>query len=310
MGRLWMMAIKTDREPLRPAEPSRVNNLRGALFMLAGMFVFAAVDAMAKYSTDYLPSLQIVWARYLGLFLGVVFLISFRGFIIMKSRHRPLQLVRGMAAAMSATLFIIGLHYVALADAVAVTFIAPLVVTILGALVLGERVGPHRWTATVIGFLGALMVIRPGFASFHPGLIFPFIAAILFAVRQIISRHISHHDRTATTVAYTSLTATFLLTCAMPFVWTAIEPAHLFLVLAAMSLLSALGEILVIRALEVGLAVFVSPLHYTIIIWASLYGFLLFGQFPDFWTWTGAAIITASGLYVMHRERVRRDLDD
>ena len=83
---------------------------------------------------------------------------------------------------MSATLFIIGLNYVALADAIAVTFIAPLVVTILGALVLGERVGPHRWTATVIGFLGTLLVIRPGFASFHPGLIFPFVAAILFAV--------------------------------------------------------------------------------------------------------------------------------
>ncbi len=306
MGRLWMMAIKTDSELLRPAELSRVDNLRGALFMLAGMFVFAAVDTMAKYSTDYLPSLQIVWARFLGLFLGVVFLIGFRGVIIMKSRHRPLQLARGVAAAMSATLFIIGLNYVALADAIAVTFIAPLVVTILGALVLGERVGPHRWTATVIGFLGSLVVI----ASFHPGLIFPFVAAILFAVRQIISRHISHHDRTATTVAYTSLTATFLLTCAMPFVWTPIEPAHLFLVLAAMSLLSALGEILVIWALKVGLAVFVSPLHYTIIIWASLYGFLLFGQFPDFWTLTGAAIITASGLYVMHRERVRRDLDD
>ena len=303
------MATKTDSEALRPAEPSRTDNLRGALFMLAGMFVFAAVDAMAKYLTDYLPPLQIVWARYLGLFAGVVLLIGVRGFIIMKSRHRPLQLVRGVVAAMSATLFIIGLNYVALADAIAVTFIAPLVVTILGALVLGERVGPHRWTATVIGFLGTLVVIRPGFASFHFGLIFPFAAAILFAVRQIISRYISHRDRTATTVAYTSLTTTFLLTCAMPFVWMPIEPAHLFIVLAAMSLLSALGEVLVIRALEIGLAVFVSPLHYTIIIWASFYGFLLFGQFPDLWTWIGAAIITASGLYVMHRERVRQDSD-
>ena len=95
----------------------------------------------------------------------------------------------------------------------------------------------------------------------------------------------------------------------MPFVWMPIEPAHLFIVLAAMSLLSALGEVLVIRALEIGLAVFVSPLHYTIIIWASLYGFLLFGQFPDLWTWIGAAIITASGLYVMHRERIRQISD-
>ena len=87
-----MMATKTESEAPRPAEPSRADNLRGALFMLAGMFVFAAVDAMAKYSTGYLPSLQIVWARYLGLFLGVVFLIGFRGLIIMKSRHRHLQL--------------------------------------------------------------------------------------------------------------------------------------------------------------------------------------------------------------------------
>jgi drug/metabolite transporter (DMT)-like permease len=272
--------------------------------MLVGMFVFAAVDAMAKYLTDYLPPLQIVWARQLGLFTGVVLLIGLRGFAILKTHHPVLQVGRGIAAAMSATLFIVGLYYVALADAVSVTFIAPLVVTMLGALLLGERVGVHRWTATTIGFLGTLVVIRPGFASFHPGLLFPFVAAILFAVRQIISRHIGHHDRTATTVAYTALTATFLLTCTLPFVWRPISSGHLFIVIAAMSLLAALGEFLVIRALEVGLAVFVSPLHYTIIIWASLYGFLLFGQFPDGWTWTGAAIITVSGLYIMHRERV------
>ena len=291
----------------RPAEPSRADNLRGALFMLAGMFVFAAVDAMAKYMTEFLPPLQIVWARQLGLFGGVILLIGLRGFSVLKTRHPVLQVGRGVAAALSATLFIIGLNYVALADAVSVTFIAPLVVTMLGALVLGERVGVHRWTATAIGFLGTLVVIRPGFASFHPGLLLPFVAAILFAVRQIISRHIGHQDKTATTVAYTALTATLLLTCTLPFVWTPVTSGHLILVLAAMSLLAALGEFLVIRALEVGLAVFVSPLHYTIIIWASLYGYLLFGQFPDFWTWGGAAIITASGLYVMHRERMRSE---
>ena len=303
------MPNQTDSDVLRPAEPSRADNLRGALFMLAGMFVFSAVDAQAKYLTQYLPPLQIVWSRQLGLFFGVVLLISIRGFAVMRTSHPVLQISRGVAAALSATLFIIGLNYVALADAVSVTFIAPMVVTMLGALLLGERVGLHRWTATIIGFLGTLVVIRPGFGSFHPGLLLPLCAAVLFAVRQIISRHIGHRDRTETTVAYTAITATLLLSCTLPLVWTPVDSGHLILVMAVMSLMAALGEYLVIRALEIGLAVFVSPLHYTIIIWASLYGYFLFGQFPDGWTWTGAAIIVVSGLYMMHRERVRRTED-
>ena len=299
----FQMANQTDSELLRPAEPSRADNLRGALYMLAGMFVFSAVDAQAKYLTQYLPPLQIVWSRQLGLFCGVLLLIGIRGLAVLRTDHPVLQVSRGLAAAMSATLFIVGLNYVALADAVSVTFIAPMVVTMLGAVILGERVGIHRWTATIIGFLGTLVVIRPGFESFHPGLLLPLTAAVLFAVRQIISRRIGHRDRTATTVAYTALTATMILTLTLPFVWTPVEAGHLILIMAAMSLMAALGEFLVIRALEIGLAVVVSPLHYTIIIRASLYGYLLFGQFPDGWTWAGSAIIVASGLYVMHRER-------
>ena len=146
-----------------------INNVRGALFMLAGMFVFAAVDAQAKYLTDHLPALQIVWLRQIGLVIGVLVLIAYHGRGILTTGFRTLQIARGVAAAGSATLFIIGLNFVALADAVSVTFVAPLVVTMLAALLLGERVGIHRWTATVIGFLGTLVVIWPGFESFHPG---------------------------------------------------------------------------------------------------------------------------------------------
>ncbi|MGC6453563.1 MAG: DMT family transporter [Candidatus Puniceispirillaceae bacterium] len=296
------MANQSRTERPRSPAPSRADNIRGAMFMLAGMFVFAAVDAQAKYLTEFMPAMQIVWARQLALCFGVILLIGFRGRAVLRTSHPVLQVVRGVMAASSATLFIIGLNFVALADAVSVTFIAPLVVTMLGAVLLGERVGLHRWTATIIGFLGTLVVIRPGFESFHPGLLLPLTAAILFAGRQIVSRHIGHRDRTATTVAYTALTATLLLTLTLPFVWVEIDP-RLLPVLLLMSLMAALGEFLVIRALEIGLAVFVSPLHYTIIIWASIYGYLLFGQFPDGWTWAGSAIIIASGLYVMHRER-------
>ena len=142
--------------------------MKGALFMLAGMFVFSAVDAQAKYLTQYLPSLQIVWARQIGLVIGVMILIVWHGRAILRTGFPMLQIGRGVAAAMSATLFIIGLNFVALADAVSVTFVAPLVVTMLAALLLGERVGLHRWTATIIGFLGTLVVIRPGLGCEHP----------------------------------------------------------------------------------------------------------------------------------------------
>ncbi|MGB1357577.1 MAG: DMT family transporter, partial [Candidatus Puniceispirillaceae bacterium] len=239
------------------------------------------------------------------LVIGVLILIVWHGRAILRTSFPVLQVGRGVAAAGSATLFIIGLNYVALADAVSVTFVAPLIVTMLAALVLGERVGLHRWTATIIGFVGTLIVIRPGFASFHPGLLLPLLAAVLFAVRQVISRHIGSRDRTETTLAYTALTAFLMLSVAQPFIWQPIGSPRIILILVSMSVMSALGEFLVIRALEVGQAVFVSPLHYTLIIWASLYGYLLFGHFPDLWTWAGSFVIMVSGLYVLHRERKR-----
>jgi drug/metabolite transporter (DMT)-like permease len=288
-----------------PSNTVAGDNVKGALFMLAGMFVFSAVDAQAKYLTQYLPSLQIVWARQIGLVVGVIILVVWHGRSVLRTRFPMLQIGRGAAAALSATFFIFGLNFVALADAVSVTFVAPLVVTIMAALILGERVGLHRWTATIIGLLGTLVVIRPGMASFHPGLLLPLIAAILFAIRQVISRHIGVRDRTETTLAYTALTAFLMMSLVQPFIWQPINSPKLIAVLASMSLMAALGEFLVIKALEIGQAVFVSPLHYTIIIWASIYGYLLFGQFPDLWTWIGSFVIMASGLYVFHRERKR-----
>ena len=290
--------------PPRPAMQAG-DNVKGALFMLAGMFVFSAVDAQAKYLTSHLPALQIVWTRQIGLVLGVLMLIAWHGRTILRTGFPMLQIGRGAAAALSATFFITGLNFVALADAVSVTFVAPLVVTMLAALLLGERVGLHRWAATVIGFLGTLIVIRPGMESFHPGLLLPLLAAILFAIRQVISRHIGSRDRTETTLAYTALTAFLMLSVVQPFIWQPIGSLKLIAIITSMSLMAALGEFLVIRALEIGQAVFVSPLHYTIIIWASLYGYLIFGQFPDIWTWAGSFVIMASGLYIFHRERKR-----
>jgi len=273
--------------------------------MLASMFVFSAVDTQAKFLTATIDPLQVVWMRQMGLFIGVMILLLWRGSVVLKTARIGLQLGRGACAALSASLFIIGVSYVPLADAVAVTFIAPLLVTIMGAVLLGEYVGIHRWTAVLAGFAGTLVIIRPGFDSFHPALILPLIAACLFAGRQVISRFLSGVDNTQTTVAYTAIASTLILSLPIPFVWSYPQTQTEIFIIISMASMAALGELLVIKALEVALAVVVSPMQYTIIIWSSFYGFMVFDQLPDGYTVGGAAIIILSGLYTLHRERLR-----
>ena len=286
-------------------EPTARENLIGVGLMLLSMFVFSAVDTIAKVLTTDFHPLQIVWTRQLGLVVGVFVMIAVRGVSLFQTNHRKLQLVRGLMAALSASLFVTAINFVPLADAIAVTFIAPFVVTMFSALLLKEKVGIHRWSAVIVGFLGTLIILRPGFDGFEPALLLAVLAAVLFAFRQIISRYLSGSDKTETTIAYTALVAVLVLVIPLPFIWqTPVSGFHIFL-MAVMAILAGLGELLVIKALEVALAVVVSPVHYTILIWGSLYGYFVFGDFPDYWTWGGAVIIILSGLYTLYRERKR-----
>ena len=272
--------------------------------MAAGMFLFSAVDTQAKFLTDTLHPIQIVWSRQLGLLIGVVVLLAFRGIAILRTSRPGLQILRGGLAVSSAVLFIAGVSFVPLADAVAVTFVAPFIVTVLGALILREPVGIRRWTAVIIGFVGTLIVIRPGMGVIHPAVTLVLAAAVLFALRQVLSRVLSGTDRTMTTVAYTALVGSLLVTLPLPFVWRWPTSDLEIALLVSIAILAALAEILVIKALEVAQAVVVAPLHYTIMIWSTIYGYLVFSELPDLWTWIGAAIIVATGLYTLHRERL------
>lgn len=282
------------------------DNARGLAFMLAGFFIFAAVDTLAKVLTAEFHPLQVVWSRQLGLFAIALVLLARRGRGVLATRRPGLQIARGALAASSAALFIFGVRHVPLADAVAVSFVAPFVVTVLGALVLREPVGIHRWAAIGIGFAATLVVIRPGFDSFHPAMLLVVLASVLFATRQVLSRVITAEDSTATTVVYTALAGSALLTLAQPFVWTPPSSVRALVLLAAIAALAGLGEYLFVRALEIAQAVVVAPTQYTLIIWSTLYGYLVFGQYPDRWTALGTAIIVATGLYTMNRERRRK----
>ncbi len=280
------------------------NNVKGIGLMVLGFCFFALGDALAKLLTNSLPSLQIVWFRTLGLFIGVCVLIAARGVSVLKSARPGLQVLRGLGAVGSAMCFIVAIRYVPLADAVAVTFVAPFIVTALGALLLQEPVGPRRWLAIVIGFVGMLIVIRPGQGVVHPAIFLVVVAATFFAFRQLLSRWLSGVDSVVTTVAYTSIVTFSVTGIAQLLVWVTPSGLDVILLIAGLALCGAVGEILIIRALDIAQSVALAPCHYTLIIWGTFYGFVFFDDLPDQWTLVGGLVIVVSGIYTIYRERV------
>ena len=272
--------------------------------MTMGFFSFAASDAIAKQLTGSFHPFQIVWLRMLGLFIGVCILVSLRGVKLLHTPKPHLQIMRGAVAVCSATCFIIAIRFVPLANAVAVTFIAPFVVTVLGALLLKEPVGIRRWLAVAAGFIGMLIVIRPGQGIFHPAILLIVVAAVFFAIRQLLSRWLSGIDSVVTTVAYTSIVAFSITSLTLPFVWVTPSGAKVLLTILCLTLTAAIGEVLIIRALDIAQSVVLAPSHYTLIIWSTFYGYVFFNDLPDSWTLAGCSIIIASGIYTTYREYI------
>ena len=291
--------------PEAAAPPPRMNRtMLGIGLMLAGFFCFAISDTAAKKLTEEMHPLQVVWFRQLGLLSVALWILSRRGFRVLATRHPFLQSARGFVAAMSATCFILAVREVPLADAVAVSFVAPFMVTALGALILREPVGIRRWSAIAVGFAGMLIVVRPGAGIFHPAIGLVVVAAGFFAARQILSRLIGSDDPTATTIAYTSLVSTVLLTVPLMIVWRMPESDWVLVSLVIVACAAALGEVLVIRALELAHAVVLAPMQYSMILWSTALGFIVFNTLPDRYTLIGAAVIMCSGIYTLHRERL------
>ena len=295
--------MTTDIDADVPAR--RVENGLGLVLMGLGMFLFSAVDTMAKFLTDDLHPWQIVWTRQLGLLVAALVLLAISGRALLKTQHLKLQIARGLVAVCSASAFIFALRHVALADAVAISFVAPFMVTLMASFILREPVGLRRWIAVTLGFVGTLIILRPGMGVIHPSAILVIVAAFFFACRQIISRAIADTDATGTTVFYTAIIGVAVLSLPLPFVWVTPSSQTVWILLA-LAALAAVAEIFVIKALEVAMAVVVAPVHYTLILWGTLYGWLVFGQLPDLWTWVGAAIVVATGLYTLRREYIRR----
>jgi drug/metabolite transporter (DMT)-like permease len=287
------------------ADASSSARRRGILWMLLTMLAFATMDTFAKYLTQSFSLPQVVWARYLFTGVLVVAMVGRRFPAVLSTRQPALQVARAVMALLTTGLFFAGLMLIPLADATALVVTAPILVAALSMPLLGERVGMRQWAGVAAGFVGAMIIVRPGVGVFQWAALLPLGAAVLFSLHQITARILSRTDAALTTLTYTAGIGVLIASVVVPFFWITPEPLE-WLYMAAVGVFGCIGQFALIKAYEAAPAAVVAPLAYSSLIWASLYGLVVFGDSPDTWTISGALVIVASGLYVQRGRRAQK----
>ncbi|MDH3691444.1 MAG: DMT family transporter [Gammaproteobacteria bacterium] len=284
------------------AAQSIVDQRRGILLMLLTTFLFVSLDALAKHLVQTYSIVQVVWARYAFHAMLVVLVLRHRVPMHFRTQRLSLQLIRSLLLLATTAAFFAAVRHMQLVDATAISLAGPLLVTALSVPFLGEHVGVRRWIAVAIGFVGALVIVRPGTTMMNPAAIYPVMSMVAYAFYQISTRALSRFDPAMTTLLYTALAGGIVTTAAVPFFWI---PPDLFDwgLMILLGLLGGAGHLALIKALTYASAVTVAPFSYSSLVWTTGLGFVVFAELPDLWTLAGAAIIIGSGLYVLHRER-------
>jgi len=295
--------MNQDRAAITVSGPEQTIRI-GILFILTTSVMFALLDTGVKYVGQFYPVLQIAWARYVFQMAMVPLVIGrIRPRDILRTRRPGLQVARSLLMVGATLSFFTAVNYMPVAEASAIGMIAPLMVTTLATPMLGERVGPRRWMAVVIGLIGALIIIRPGFGSLSWAAILPVITAICYALYQITTRMLADIDPPITTFFYSGAVGVVVLSLAVPFAWQT-PTAGGWAMMIALGLIAGAGHFCVIQALRRAPASVLAPFSFTQLIWVTILGFLVFGDFPDNYTLLGAAIVVGSGGYVFYRENV------
>jgi drug/metabolite transporter (DMT)-like permease len=278
--------------------------LAGIGLMLLAMCLFSAMDGTSKVlAAEYHP-VEIAWGRYLFTMVFAFPFVLRRG--VLRTGRPLLQVTRGLCMLGSAQFFIFGLVELPIAEATAIGFVAPLLVTALSIPFLGERVGLRRWSAVIVGFAGVLIVIRPGTDAFEPAALYPVLSAACWGMGVVITRKMRNFDGVATTLLYSTLVG-LLATSAVAWpVWTTPD-LQAWGLIALLGLFSCTGQYFFIAAFSFAGASLLAPFSYSQIVWSGLIGFFVFATLPDGYTWLGAAVIVGSGIYTLHRERVLRN---
>lgn len=277
---------------------------RGIVLILGAILLFVVLEAQAKAAGQLMPVLQVVWARYIvHLVLLVLWFGPRMGRGLVRTRHPGMQVLRSFLLLGTTIMTFLSLRFLQMAEVTALALSVPFFVAALSVPMLGERVGPHRWAAICIGFLGVLIVVRPGTGLFQPAVLLPVIGAVLLAFYMIITRKISADEDPVVSVFFTALAGAVVLTAAIPFVWqTPSEPLG-YLLMLGVGLAGGFGHYLLILASRHAPASLLAPYYYTQIFGSILVGYLLFSDLPDGFTLAGAGVIVCAGLYLWIRER-------
>ncbi|MGH6898168.1 MAG: DMT family transporter, partial [Geminicoccaceae bacterium] len=277
--------------------PAAASVSGGIACALAAWLLFAGMDAGSKLLAERYSIIQILWVRFVSLVVIAAWLArQWGGSDALRTRHFWLQSLRSMLLVVEIGLFILTITVLPLANAHAILAATPLIVTALSVPLLGEHVGIRRWSAIAVAFAGVLIILRPGLGVVHPIALLALLCSLMFALYQILTRIVSRTDPPLTTLFYTALVGVGGLTLIVPFHWTTPDVAGwaLFGLVAA---LGASGHYLLIKALQLAPASVLQPFSYTILVWATLVGFLVFGNLPDRLTVVGALVIASSGVY-------------
>ena len=286
------------------AEPLREEPYIGILIIIAAGILFSISDGIAKYLARSLPAVEVAWLRYLTFFALTLVPVFRTGPGVLRTRRPVLQLVRGLGLVGSAFFFITGLGFLPIAEATAINFVSPAFITALSIPFLGEQVGIRRWAALVVGLIGVLIVVRPGSGAFQFAAIFPIVSAACWAAGIIATRKMAGADRTITTLFWSALIGTVILSSILPFDFRMLSAEQIGLGIMV-GLVSTAGQGLIVMAYRRAAASLLAPFSYVQLISSTIVGMIVFHANPDEWTLIGGAVVIASGIYTAHRERVR-----
>ena len=278
--------------------------MKAIIFNLLAWVMLPIMDGFAKYLSAELPVLQITWARY---FFTVVFifplmLFFFKKYLVWTDKPK-LQLIRGLILLTANISFFYSISVISLPKALTLAFVAPLVVTAFSPFFLGESVGYRRWAAVIIGFIGSLVVIRPGFLEINLASLAALGTGIMYGFYLIITRKLSTSDNPLLTLLLTGVVGAIIATTFMPFVW--VSPTfNQWSIMAAIGLFACIGHLFIILSLKYADASKLAPFSYFEIVTNIIIAYYFFGDFPDSWTFLGLFIIVFSGIYISRRENI------
>ncbi len=275
---------------------------------MGAVLLFSFMDTIAKYLGRFYPVTSLLFARYVAhLLVMIIWLAPHMKSGVLRPHYPVLQIVRGVLLVGATFCFFNALRHLPLAEASAIGFLHPLLLVALSGPILKEKVRPARWVAVVAGFIGVLIIIRPGGGVFDAAALWPIVNALFFSVYQIITRMLSGKENSYTTLFYTAFIGSLvsMLGILVPGGWVTPTPVHGLLILC-MGIIGATAHFMMIKAFESAPASALAPFSFSQIIWVMLLGYFVYGDFPSSGTLLGIVIIIASGLYVVLSERRRK----